>query len=76
MKRAHRIQHPCPACNQAAGVGTIQCNSGCNLWVHRKCVRMTQEDFDNNSSVAEYFICQVCQDGRWRFRLREMSASV
>jgi len=57
-----KVAYPCQVCDKASGVGTILCSS-CGMWVHRACVPMNQQDFDEYTTSAEYFICPRCVSG-------------
>lgn len=59
-QRARKTLYPCSVCDKACGVGTILCETGCGLWVHKVCVPMSDEEFVEVSNSNDYFLCPKC----------------
>jgi len=53
------VRFPCLVCDKACGVDTIQC-SECASWVHRQCVLLTTQQFNEFSVDNITFRCRRC----------------
>ena len=58
-KHRRKVAYPCSVCEKACGQQTILC-SACGLWVHAKCVPLSDTQFSEYANKDEYFICPLC----------------
>jgi len=59
MAAKRRVKFPCCLCNKACGIDTIQCTD-CNVWLHRKCTRLTPVQFSAFDGADVLFVCPRC----------------
>lgn len=57
--RGRRTEYPCIVCDMKCGVDTIECSS-CACWVHRTCVPLTTQQFQELSKDDRPFRCRRC----------------
>ncbi|XP_013388573.1 uncharacterized protein LOC106157457 [Lingula anatina] len=54
-----KTRYPCGTCQRACSSDAIECSS-CLKWIHRECVPMTEEMFDEWSADGVEFVCRDC----------------
>ena len=56
------VNYPCSVCNGPVRRKQISCNE-CNLWVHKKCVQISDMEFKLMLTIPQndrHFICSIC----------------
>jgi hypothetical protein len=59
MPPTRKVNFPCGVCDKRCGDDTILCGD-CATWVHRNCVPLTANEFDEFSSEERSFYCPRC----------------